>query len=510
MINNTIIFVPEKTHIMPNHKNKNIPIYAALFAVIAKLYFLLTHHIQEDAFITWRVAQNLMDYGVIGFNGATKISASTTHLYVFVSYFFNLIFGKENFIEPILLFNTILFTMGTVLLSHLLLKNPWHKAIFIFLFGLLPPSIKISILGMEYGILFFLEMALLYYGFKKEKKWALLILPILILFTRIDTVIFLGIVFLVDTIWNKKIRWSYVLGGILGVSTAVAFNWFYFGEIVNNTIVAKKVTYDNNYSFEQNLQYFNLNYGNFWGMLKIPADFNPITIFVAIFELLCFIYLLRQKQRRNFFLWIIFLFAWAKQIIFLSQKSLFDWYYWVPQILLFVPVLVFVIEQKVKRNWWLAALIVFYILPMLAFQTVHSIATGNGEWNYRRSIGLYLDVYEKDKKQWIFLEPAGYIPYFSGLKTIDEVGLVDKKVQSEIAKDKPNYWVNTVKNRKPKYLLSYKNLFAGKDAAFYQEHYQLLKEFRVKNHLKSEYPILEKIYRLKPSGSDYNLYVRIK
>ena len=72
----------------------------------------------------------------------------------------------------------------------------------------------------------------------------------------------------------------------------------------------------------------------------------------------------------------------------------------------------------------------FYILPMAAFQTIHSIATGNGEWNYRRSIGLFLKDYEKDKNQYILLEPAGYIPYFSGLKAIDEVGLVDKEIQN--------------------------------------------------------------------------------
>ncbi len=496
---------------MTESQNKYLPIYALFFAIIVKLYFLLTHHIQEDAFITWRVAQNLMDYGVIGFNGATKISASTTHLYVFVSYFFNLIFGKENFIEPLLVFNTVLFTVGSLFLSHLIFKNAWHKAIFIFLFGILPPSIKISILGMEYGILFFLEMALLYYGFKKEKKWALLILPILILFTRIDSVIFLGIVFLVDAFWNRKIKWSYVLGGILGVSIALAFNWFYFGELINNTIVAKKLRYDNNFTLQQNWDYFRLNYGNFWGMLKLPGDFNPFTIIIAVFEIVCFIFIIRQKEQtqRNKFLWMIFVFAWTKQIIFLSQKSLFDWYYWVPQILLFVPVLIFVLEQKERRNLWLSSLIVFYILPMLAFQTVHSIATGNGEWNYRRSIGLYLDLYEKDKKQWILLEPAGYIPYFSGLKTIDEVGLVDKQIQEEIKKDKPNYWINTVKKRKPKYLLSYKNLFTEKDAEYYKLHYKLLKEFRIKDHLKSQNKILEKIYHLKPSGTDYNLYERI-
>jgi hypothetical protein len=244
-------------------------------------------------------------------------------------------------------------------------------------------------------------------------------------------------------------------------------------------------------------------------MLKLPGNFNPATIVILIFELLCFIYIVRQRDKRNYFLWMIFIFGWVKQIIFISQKSLFDWYYWVPQLLLFVPVLIFVLEQKERRNLWLSLLVVFYILPMTVFQTIHSIATGNGEWNYRRKIGLFLNTYEKDKNQWILLEPAGYVPYFSGLKTIDEVGLVDKQIQTEIKKDKPHYWINTVKNRKPKYLLSYKNLFEGDDAEYYQAHYQLLKEFRIKEHLKSDNKILEKIYHFKPSGTDYNLYVRV-
>lgn len=489
-------------------KYAKFPLLAVVFTVLVKLLFLLTHHIQEDAFITWRVAQNLLDYGVIGFNGETKISASTTHLYVFVSYVFNLIFGKENFIYPLLIFNSLLFTIGSYFLSKLILENPVHQAIFIFLFGILPPSIKISILGMEYGILFFLEMALLYFGFKQNKIWAQILFPILILFTRIDTVIFLGVVFLVDIIWNKKIRWFYILGGILGVAVLMSFNWFYFGELVNNTIVAKSETYAKNMSLALQWKYFLMNYGNFWGMLKLPGDFNPFTILVLFFELLAFLYIVSKRESKNLFIWIIFLFGWIKQLIFISQRSYFDWYYWVPQILLFAVILVFVLEQKTYKFWWIFLLFIFYILPMAAFQTVHSIATGNGEWNYRRSIGLFLKDYEKDKNQYILLEPAGYIPYFSGLKAIDEVGLVDKEIQTEIKKDKANYWKNTVEKRKPKYLLAPKNLFEGKDGGFYQENYQLLKEFRIKNHLNSENKILEKIYRLKPSGTDYNLYER--
>lgn len=490
-------------------QKKNWPIIAVIFIVLFKLVFLLTHHIQEDAFITWRVAQNLLDYGVIGFNGDEKISASTTHLYVFVSYLFNLVFGKEQFMYPLLVFNSLLFTIGSYFLSKLLLKSPNKQVLFIVLFGLLPPAIKISILGMEYGLLFFLEMALLYFGFKQNKVWAQILFPILILFTRIDTVLFLGIVFILDLIFNKKIRWYYILGGFLAILITVGFNWFYFGELVNNTIKAKSATYAKELSLAVRWQNFLANFGNFWGMLKIPGNFNPYTILVLIFELLSFMYLVSLKSKRNFFLWVIFIFGWVKQLIFISQRSYFDWYYWVPQLLLFSVILVFVLEQQKHRNWWMAMLLLFYMIPMALFQTIHSIATGNGEWNYRRGIGLYLNKIEKNKNEYIFLEPAGYIPYFSGLKTIDEVGLVDKEIQNEIKKDKPNYWKNTVAKRKPKYLLSPEDLLSGKDSDFYRKYYRLNKAFKINDYLDSNNKILNKIYHMKPSGRDYNLYERI-
>lgn len=489
-------------------KKLQLPFWAVIFTWTFKLVFLFTHHIQEDAFITWRVAQNLLDYGVYGFNGATKISASSTHFYVFISGLFNLIFGKANFIYPLLIFNSLLFTIGSYFLSKLLLENSLQQGLFIFFVGIVPPAIKISILGMEFGILFFLEMALLYYGFRKNKLWAQVLFPVLILLTRIDAILFLGIVFLIDVLWNRKFRGYYLLGMLLGIGGVIGFNCFYFGEWVNNTIIAKSTTYAKNMSLGLQWNYFLQNYGNFWGMIKTPSGFNPFTICILFFELLCFVYLISKKESRNMFIWMIFIFSWGKQVIFISQRSYFDWYYWVPQILLFSIILVFVLQQKKHRGWWVSLLLLFYLLPMMGYQTLHSIATGNGEWNYRRKIGLFLNQYEKDKNQYIFLEPAGYIPYFSGLKTIDEVGLVDREIQKEIRRDKSNYWKNTVVHRKPKYLLSTQSLFQGKDAAFYKKKYTLLKEFRIESVLHSDHQILEKIYQLKPSGRNYNLYVR--
>lgn len=488
-------------------KNEKVLLVAVLFVVLIKSLFLLTHHLQEDAFITWRVAQNILDYGVMGFNGDVKISASTTYLYVMVSWLFNVIFGKEHFIDPLLTFNSLLFTLGCYFLSKLLLKNIGQQVVFIFLLGITPPGIKISILGMEYGLLFFLEMLFLYYGFFKRKQWTLWVLPTLILFTRLDSILFLGVVFLVDWFKTKRFNWRFFMGGFIGLILLFSFNWLYFHELINNTIIAKRTAYAHAYSWWQLRTFFLWNIGNFWGMIKVPGHFNPFTYGLLIFEITSFIVLIRQKETRNYFLIIIFAFGWLQQIVFLSQRAYFDWYYWIPQILLFVPILILMLEQK-RKVWWIP-FIVFYTIPMVAYQTVHSIATGNGEWNYRRSIGIYLDHHEPDKNQWIFLEPAGFIPYYSHLKTIDYVGLVDKGVQKYLENDPQHFVYDVAKNRKPKYILAFDDLYKSADGSYFQTHYKLLRKFRIDEFLSSPNPVLSRIYHLKPSGTNYNLYERV-
>ncbi|MDL1913436.1 MAG: hypothetical protein FDW93_02785 [Bergeyella sp.] len=491
---------------MSKDQIKLFPVLSIIIAIAAKVPFFLTRHIQEDAFITWRVAHNLLNYGVIGFNGTERISASTSYLYVGVSSLFMFFLGKENFIEALLVGNTILFTLGTYFLSKILFRSYLYQGLFVILIGILPPAIRTSILGMEYGLLFFLEMSLLYFGFFHGKKWVKILLPLFIIFTRLDAVIFLAVLGFTDMIWRRRPDWILLLGGAIALGSYFAFNFFYFGEWVNNTIIAKYTAYQRDFTVWQLLDMFAKNSGNFWGMLKLPVPINPFTVLVLLFELFCFIYLVNIKNSRNFFIGVLFLFGWIKQALFLSQRSYFDWYYWIPQLVLFVPVLVFILEQQKRKYFWLSLLFIFYLLPMIGFQLVHSISTGNGEWNYRRKIGLFLDRYEKNKNEWIFLEPAGYIPYFSGLKTIDEVGLVDKGVQKEMREDREHYFINIVKNRKPKYILSYRDLYQDRDRVFYKQNYRLVRKFRIENHLHSDSAILEKIYRLKPSGTDYNLY----
>ncbi|MGZ5193275.1 MAG: hypothetical protein ACXWVV_05105, partial [Kaistella sp.] len=117
------------------------PFLLILLTVLIKIPVFFTKHIQEDSFITWRVASNLLNYGVIGFNGEERLSASTTHLYVLVSAFFQLNFGGQ-FIYPLLIFNSILFGIGSWWLGKVLFRRDIvNHGLFVILLNMVPPAL---------------------------------------------------------------------------------------------------------------------------------------------------------------------------------------------------------------------------------------------------------------------------------------------------------------------------------------------------------------------------------
>lgn len=497
---------------MKDNFNKKQIFFASLLIILIKSIFFLTRHIQEDALISWRVARNIIEYGIYGYNGTEKISASTTHLYVFVGVIFQTIFGEGNFIYPLLIFNTILFTIGIYWLGKLLLNSTNKVILFILFISFLPPAIKMSILGMEFGMLFFFYIVLLKYGFVERKTWAFVLMPILILWTRIDTCIFLGILFIYDVIQQRRWNTALMIGGILAVLSTVAFNWFYFDEIVNNTITSKKNNYSNPTLLERWTQ-FKFFSPNYFGMIKFPISmYNFSTLFFFIVSLICLVVLNgKLDTNRKKVICFLFVFGVIKSLIFGAANSWFDWYYWIPQICIFLPVIVMILDSDNYKKYTLVYSILI-MFPFIAYQTIHSIATGHGEWNHARNIGLYLDSIEPNKDKYIFLEPAGYIPYFSKLKVIDYVGLVDKRLTEEnIVKN--GYEIgfsNLINKAKPEYILEdFKPMFKGKlaDKSIYDD-YELIKEFKVEDVAYSDNPILDKIYKFKPSGRDFYLYKR--
>ncbi|TDM00178.1 MAG: hypothetical protein C4K58_02775 [Flavobacteriaceae bacterium] len=205
-----------------------------------------------------------------------------------------------------------------------------------------------------------------------------------------------------------------------------------------------------------------------------------------------------------------------KTLLYVNMGANFDWYYWLSQLFLYSFVLVGVLGWSSGK--YSKLLLGFFAVFIFGFQLFHSLSTGNGERNHRMKIGLYLDKLEPDKNQWIMLEPAGYIPYYSKLKVSDDIGLVDKRVTNEILKNKNHWYPRFLQTYKPKYVLTLFPIpktnkayldFREDQKDWFQKNYSLHKVFYAKEAVNSTQNIwLKKLYNLKPSARDYYLYIK--
>lgn len=497
----------------------NSPILLVFLSVLLKIPMFFTGNIQEDSFITWRVARNFVKYGVIGFNGEERISASTTHLYMMITALFNVVFG-DYFIYPILLFSAVLFGIGSYWLSKILFPNDvFVRGFFVMLLNLTPPALTASTLGMEYGILFFLYCALIYFGLYQNKKWAYMIIPVLLLWTRIDTVIFLGIFFVVDIYLKRKINYSLIIGGVFGLLSVIGFNYFYFDEIVNHTITAKKIAYKN--LLQNNSVEFLLYQWAYYGGLIKKYSIVTFLVFVTFLIFICFAFynIVKSKDLNNrkakIVLALILVFALVKISIFAYFKAYFDWYYWVPRVFLFVVTLYYLLTFIKWRKAVFFPLLSVVFIGFYSFQWLQSYAIGYMEERQRMQIAADI---KKDKvgfDQSILLEPAGIIPFYTNLYTYDEVGLVNARINDEMLKDGKYWWINSVKRFKPDFILTIGNRpgeeksiynFGSDDRSEFEKNYSLVKTYRIGRIYESAPFPLSYIYKIRPIGKDYYLY----
>ena len=495
------------------------PFLLILLTVLIKIPVFFTKHIQEDSFITWRVARNLLNYGVVGFNGEERISASTTHLYVLVSAFFQLNFG-DAFIYPLLIFNCILFAIGSWWLGKVLFrKDILTRGYFVVFLNMVPPALTASCLGMEYGLLFFLYTGLIYFGIHKGRNWAYFIFPIILLWTRIDAVIFLGIFFLADLIIRKKLNLIFILGGIIGIVSVLSFNTVYFGEFVNHTITAKKIAY-RNLSTDSSLEFLLYQWAYYGGLIKKYSLFTFL-IFAGFLILLgsAVTRMMKDKTQISFPTKVVLLallaFALLKITVFAFFKAYFDWYYWLPRVFLFAVVLYYALRfVPVKRSVLIPVLFAF-CFGLYVFQLLQSYTIGYMEETQRMQIAKDIQRENPDSDQSILLEPAGKIPFYTDLYTYDEVGLVNKKITAEMLKDENYWWMNSVKDFNPDYILtiifrpgdekSYYKMTPA-DKAYFKSQYKFVKSYPIAELHQNAPQILRWIYGIRPIGKDYHLY----
>ena len=125
---------------------------------------------------------------------------------------------------------------------------------------------------------------------------------------------------------------------------------------------------------------------------------------------------------------------------------------------------------------------------------------------------------KKKDKDTLFLEPAGYIPYFAKIKTYDTVGLTSPLIRKYRKKDKiKNWWFNFVYNEKPIYIVERRDVsdkgnvrdgnynLSNSELDWFRKNYKKINSFRYIEYVNKYGGAFKSFYRLG-SHSDYYIF----
>jgi hypothetical protein len=386
-------------------------------------------------------------------------------------------------------------------------------------------ALYIGYCGMETSLLL-LDIAVLIYGLrfptKKTAFWmAMFLLPLI----RPDAIAF-GVIFAV-AMWLFSPRSS--LLGLLsmasGAVTLLAANFLVGGEAITATMRAKEIAYHPSHSPAAILHQA-ANIFLYANCFLIPVSMRPwigkgpeLVLGFALFFALAI--LLARRQRTALVLLGSIL---AAVILVPAAYALggvfFPWYAypsnWLAQFVVALVVVQFVFSSP--RRWLrrtAAAAFSIVWLGLFLSQLVHSVRGGTEEFHYRGDVGRFLAQISGGKGT-LFLEPAGYIGFYSGLRTQDEVGLVSPGIFDYMRRYPNDWWFEYVQQQRPDYLVqreSFDNFVTYQgyhltplQQVWFQQHYVLLRHFHYQPAIYYRSKLLKTLLRDPVFSTEYLVY----
>ena len=498
-------------------------VVVALLLVLYRLPFFYTQHIQEDAYITWRCAVNLANTGIYAFNIGERVSASTSHLYVFFVAFIRYITGTS-FIPVVLVINTVILVCGLFLLSATLFSDLRRRLVFWILISVTPAALLISYSGMETSLVIGL-VCLILYGLLGRHGWSFIYLPMALLpWARPDAVVIGSILIVGAMIMNKQLPYGMITCLIVGLISVLCFNYLYFGAFLNQTIIAK--------SSGMNLSFSSIIASVesvFIGRNGDGGIFAPLpTKYLAwlgwlwfLGSMVAFVFAV-VRSRVNFVrcagLLILIALALFVPLVYAVGGVVAPWYLWPSSLFGSAVIMVLAIDVTISdrqpRRWRYVLLLVVLMLSLGVGRWFLSLNWGTQERLYRGGIGEYIRQVSTPLDS-IMLEPAGYIPFYSERYTYDEVGLVSPQVTEYRRKYGNNWWIRFVKDYKPTFLIERRHILEYKtldgymldeqEREWFDSNYRLVRVFTYQPRDYYRHPLLLRLLELG-QAVDYYLY----
>lgn len=397
-------------------------IVVALTLLARVVFFYLTEFTADDAFITFRYAENIAaGYGFV-YNIGQHVLGTTTPLFTLFLALVRLI-G----IAPIyaaLIISLIASAVTASLLYRLaryyeLGRWSWLVAI---TYALWPRLLVGETCGMESALFTMLVVAAFYMSVFARYQTALLLASASAL-TRPEGLAVVGLILIRYWFDRHKLNWRLLISPVILLGSWYLFAWFYFGALLPNSIPAKLALY---------------------GTIDSSTPLDRLTVVLGLHHPLGWIFtamsiagaylLYRAKERIKVeILWVVILIAFYS----INHTVIFFWYLLplYPYMILFAIVPVkYLAERTLKTHRLRIAALAVTSAAIIIALTANNIRRVKFYTNYQvvleschKAIGQYLNVM-LEPDELVAAEDIGYIGYYSGRTLLDRDGLVSPEV----------------------------------------------------------------------------------
>lgn len=428
----------------------------SLLVLIPSLFWMITGQVWEDFLITFRQAANLVQGNGLTYHAGELLHSFTSPLNVLVPALMAWLTTPTEFGTALFLYNLVSIAClagGGLLVVKLLLSSEgtprsyWPVLLFPLLLVLSVRVTSYSVNGQEAGFWVLFLAITMRASFKGiSSSWLLAGLGWGgLMWTRPDSPVHVTLFALAALILPLHSRKSEMIGILKAamICTIVYLPWFiwawwYYGTPVPHTVMAKSGAYggflSENYALFQWIQISMEFLGApFLPIYFLPQDWPPVVApffaAVSIFIILSPILFKDRLIRLSGFLYfgsLLYL-----EFMELTARS-FPWYY-VPPVFFGCLCLARIVSSLQNRQvpgyfrkLWQAGVALLLVFSAGAFAgSVRQIEFQQRviENGVRRPVGLYLKENKKPEDR-VYLEPLGYIGYYSGARMLDFPGLV--------------------------------------------------------------------------------------
>jgi hypothetical protein len=382
-------------------------IFSCFIIIVCRLIASYVFNTFDDAYITYRYAQNLVAGNGLIYNLHEKVLGTTAPLFAIIGTIpLMLSISVPKFFVG---FN-ILCDFGSLYLVYRFFydRNKVLLVLFTILFSLDPATNRIAVGGMEANLFLFCSLLgmVLYFNYRKSVAFPLLSI---IYFLRPEAILLIAVLICFEWYSTKKITWKYLSCCLLLLGPVLFLIYVYYGQFLPQSLLAK--------SLGPTSPFLDLVRN-----IIFPHGFNYVLFPLALYGMV-------ESVRRNKYLKIVFLwFVCYVAAYFIRGPWILNWYIYSIEVsqLIFASMALEKIFFRFRVD--LLRYKIFTISPFLVVLVWIFV----GYWLGRSAVEI--NIFEKLKKDYsqrqdnekkiFFAEDIGAIGFYSGGYVYDNLMLV--------------------------------------------------------------------------------------